>query len=265
LAVEYLLRGLVPRRPPPGDGTAPPAFTAALADLQQWLRTEGFPFVIVGSLACAAWTGQDSLARFSRPGGLGRAQRYPDVDVLVPRTAVAAVMRYSRTARSGPFPVGVDVSGAACFIDLRPGCGMSYLTHRRLRFPVPTKLFTPCPARVAGTEIMAADPRVLLHTFGTLGGIIRRKDAVKVTALTSALEAGTAVSRFTERDCAVFAEFIAERDRRYPHYRTFVRLVDELLETAPTGAASSIRYFVMPAAKATVAKMNRTRTPTGAR
>jgi hypothetical protein len=88
-------------------------------------------------------------------------------------------MRYSRTARSGPLPVGVDVSGAACFIDLRPGREMSYLTHRRLRFPVPTKLFTPCPARVAGTEIMAADPRVLLHTFGALGGIIRRKDAAE--------------------------------------------------------------------------------------
>jgi len=133
--------------------------------------------VIVGSLACAAWTGQDSLARFSRPGRFGRTQRYPDVDVLVPRTAVAAVARYSRTARSGPLPAAVDVSGAACFIDLRPGCEMSYLTHWQLQFPVPTKLFTPRPARVAGTEIMAVDPRVLLYTFGTIGGIIRRKDA----------------------------------------------------------------------------------------
>lgn len=265
--MEYLLDELVPRprQHPASDGTAPPAFTAVLAGLQQWLRTEGFPFVIVGSLACAAWTGQDSLARFSRPGGFGRTQRYPDVDVLVPRTAVAAVARYSRTARSGPLPVAVDVSGAACFIDLRPGSEMSYLTHRQLQFPVPTKLFTPRPARVAGTEIMAVDPRVLLYTFGTIGGIIRRKDAVKITALSGALETGTAVSRFTKRDCAVFAEFVAERDRRYPHYRAFVHLVDEVLATAPPSAASSIRYFVMPAAKATVAKMNRTRASAGAR
>jgi hypothetical protein len=91
------------------------------------------------------------------------------------------------------------------------------------------------------------------------GGIIRRKDAVKITALSGALETGTAVSRFTKRDCAVFAEFVAERDRRYPHYRAFVHLVDEVLATVPPSAASSIRYFVMPAAKATVAKMNRTR------
>lgn len=82
--MEYLVDGLVPRprQHPASDGTAPPGFTAVLTGLQQWLRTEGFPFVIVGSLACAAWTGQDSLARFSRPGGFGRTQRYPDVDVL---------------------------------------------------------------------------------------------------------------------------------------------------------------------------------------
>jgi hypothetical protein len=80
-----------------------------------------------------------------------------------------------------------------------------------------------------------------------------------VAALTSALESGSAVSRFTERECAVFAVFAAERDRRYPHYRGLVRLADELLEAAPPGAASSIRSLVMPAAKATVAAMNRTR------
>ncbi|MGH3165890.1 MAG: hypothetical protein ACRDN0_08345, partial [Trebonia sp.] len=212
-----------------------------------------------------AWTGQPGLARFSRRGGFSTAQRYPDIDVLVPRTATGAVMRYSRAARSRSFPVAVDVSGAACFIDLRPDGEVSYLTHRQLRFPVPTRLFTPCPVSLAGTEITAIDPRVLLHTFGAIGGIIRRKDVVKISALTGALESGAALSRFSEHDCAVFAEFIAERDRRYPRYRAFVHLVDELLETAPPGAASGIRYFVMPVAKATVAAMNRTRAQAGAR
>lgn len=252
------LRELVPRPRHHPDATAPAGFTAALAALQQWLQAEGIPFVIIGSLACAAWTGQDRLARFTRPGGLSRTRRYPDIDVLVPRTAVAAVIRHARAARSA-FPVAVDVSGAACFIDLRPDSDVSYLTHRQLRYPVPSRLFTPRAASVAGTGITALDPRVLLHTFGAIGGIIRRKDAVKVTALAGALETGAAVSLFTEQDCAVFAAFTAERDRRYPHYRGFVRLVDDLLESAPPGAASSIRSFVMPAAKATVAAMNRTR------
>jgi hypothetical protein len=253
------LSGLVPRPRQHPDATAPAGFTAALAVLQQWLRTEGIPFMIIGSLACAAWTGQDSLARFTRPGGLSRIRRYPDIDVLVPRTAVAAVIRHARTVRSSVFPVAVDVSGAACFIDLRPDSDMSYLTHRQLRYPVPSRLFAPCPASVAGTGITALDPRVLLHTFGAIGGVVRRKDAVKVAALAGALETGAAVSMFTELDCAVFAAFTAERDRRYPHYRGFVRLVDELLEAAPPGIASSIRSVVMPAAKATVATMNRTR------
>lgn len=253
------LSELVPRPRPHPDATAPAGFTAALAALQQWLRTEEIPFVIIGSLACAAWTGQDSLARFTRPGGLSRTRRYPDIDVIVPRTAVASVIRHARTVRSSTFPVAVDVSGAACFIDLRPDSDVSYLTHRRLRYPVPSRLFTPCATQVAGTIITAIDPRVLLHTFGAIGGIVRRKDAVKVAALAVALEADPAVSLFSEQDCAVFGAFAAERDCRYPRYRTFVHLVDELLEAAPPGAASSIRSLVMPAAKATVAAMNRTR------
>jgi hypothetical protein len=253
------IRGLVPRpRPALEETTAPPGFTAVLDALQHWLRTEAIPFAVIGSLACAAWAGQDSLARFSRPGGLSRTRSYPDIDVLVPRAAVAAVARHSRDVRSS-FPVAVDLSGASCFIDLRPDSDMSYLTHRQLRYPVPSRLFTPCATRVAGTGISAVDPRVLLHTFGAVGGIIRRKDTAKVTALTGALESGTAVSQFTEQDCAVFAAFTAERDRRYPHYQGVVRLVDELLEAAPPGAASTIRAFMMPAAKAMVTAMNRTR------
>ena len=253
------LRRLVPRpRPTIEDTIAPPGFTAALDALQHWLRAEAIPFAVFGSLACAAWAGQESLARFSRPGGLSRTRSYPDIDVLVPRAAVAAVARRTREVRSS-FPVAVDLSGASCFIDLRPDSDMSYLTHRQLRYPVPSRLFTPCATRVAGTGISAVDPRVLLHTFGAVGGIVRRKDTAKVTALTGALESGTAVSHFTEQDCAVFAAFTAERDRRYPHYQGVVRLVDELLEAAPPGTASSIRAFMMPAAKAMVAAMNRTR------
>lgn len=253
------VRGLIPRPRPAIEKTvAPPGFTAALDELQHWLRAESIPFVIIGSVACAAWTGQESLARFSRPGGLSRTRSYPDIDVLVPRAAVAAVARHAREVRRS-FPVAVDLSGASCFIDLRPDSDMSYLTHRRLSYPVPSRLFTPGTAQVAGTSIDAIDPRVLLRTFGAVGGIVRRKDAVKVTALMDALESGAAVSQFNEQDCAMFAEFTAERDRRYPHYRAFVRLVDELLETAPPGAASSIRAVIMPVAKAAVASMNRTR------
>jgi hypothetical protein len=71
------LRGLVPclRPHPSGDGPAPPTPTATLAGLEQWLRTEQIPLMLVGSLVCAAWTGQDGLARFSRSRAFGKTQR----------------------------------------------------------------------------------------------------------------------------------------------------------------------------------------------
>ena len=43
------------------------------------------------------------------------------------------------------------------------------------------------------------------------------------------------VSRFSEDDCAVFARYAGERDSRYPQYRAFVRLVEQMLETRPRG------------------------------
>ena len=78
----------------------------------------------------------------------------------------------------------------------------------------------------------------------------------KVSALARALESGAAVSRLSEDDCAVFARYAEERDSRYPHYRAFVRLVDEMLEALPPAASSSVRYWLMPAAKRTLERLN---------
>lgn len=145
-------------------------FLRELAAAELWLRGEGIPHVLVGSLACWAHAGHGVAPVFGLPEAFGAAQRCPDIDVLVPRAALDAVREYARAARNGPFPVAIDASGAACFIDLRPGSDQSYLTHRRLRFPVPSDLFAPQPAWLEGIEITTIDPRVLLHTFGTIGG-----------------------------------------------------------------------------------------------
>ena len=69
----------------------------------------------------------------------------------------------------------------------------------------------------------------------------------KITALAGALESGAAVSRFSEDDCAVFARYAEERDSRYPRYRAFVRLVDQMLEALPPAVSSGARYWLMPA------------------
>ena len=230
-------------------------FLRELAAVELWFRGQGIPHAIVGSLACWAHAGHGAAPVFARPEAFGAVQRCPDIDILVPRAALNAVRKYALTARSGPFPVAIDASVAACFIDLRPG-EQSYLTHRRLRLPVPSDLFAAQPAWVAGTRIMTIDPRVLLHTFGTIGGIVRRKDVPKIAALEGALESGAAASRFSEEDCAVFARYARERDTRYPQYRAFVRLVDETLEALPPAASSGVRYWLMPTAKRTLARLN---------
>ena len=54
------------------------------------------------------------------------------------------------------------------YIDFRPDAEYSYLTHRQLRFPVPTALFAPRKASFLGQEITTIDPRTLLHTFHLL-------------------------------------------------------------------------------------------------
>ena len=230
-------------------------FLRELGAAELWLRGEGIPHVLIGSLACWAHAGHGIAPVFGRLEAFSAVQRCPDIDVLVPRAALDAVREYAQAARSGPFPVAIDASGAACFIDLRPRSELSYLTHRRLRFPVPSDLLAPQPAWLEGVEITTIDPRVL-HTFGAIGGITRRKDVAKITALVGALESGAAVSRFSEDDCAVFTRYAEERDSRYPHYRAFVRLMDEMLETLPPAVASGVRYWLMPAAKRTMARLN---------
>ena len=145
-------------------------FLRELGAAELWLRGEGIPHVLIGSLACWAHTGHGAAPVFGRLEAFSAVQRCPDIDVLVPRAALDAVGEYARAARSGPFPVAIDASGAACFIDLRPRSEHSFLTHRRLRFPVPSDLFAPQPAWLEGVEITTIDPRVLLHTFGTIGG-----------------------------------------------------------------------------------------------
>jgi hypothetical protein len=54
----------------------------------------------------------------------------------------------------------------------------------------------------------------------------------------------------------VFARYAEERDSRYPQYRAFVRLVDEMLEALPPAASSGARYWLTPAAKKTRARLN---------
>jgi hypothetical protein len=93
--------------------------------------------------------------------------------------------------------------------------------------------------------------------------LFRRREAgnpragkAAATSVDARSTSGPAASRFSEDDCAVFARYARERDTRYPQYRAFVRLVDETLEALSPAASSCVRYWLMPTAKRTLARLN---------
>ncbi|MEI8411475.1 MULTISPECIES: hypothetical protein [unclassified Kribbella] len=179
----------------------------------------------------------------------------PDVDLLVPRDCADKVGAYAEALSTQAFPVTIETIDA--YIDWRPSAERSYLTHRRLQFPVPSELFEPGKATLLGQEINTLDPRTLLHTFGTVGGVIRKKDVPKIVGLADAIKSGRAVSRFSERDCEVFSQYMVARKRQYPVFIAAKRTWEGALEAMPKQAAQAIKHHVLPAAHRTMAKLNR--------
>jgi hypothetical protein len=229
-------------------------YLSSVTEVEHWMRGRRVTHVITGSVACAAYTGIPLC--FTRSYAFDKTQRYPDIDILVPRTALAEVDHYARTARKQDFPVKVDSSCAACYIDLRIGYDVSYLTHRRLRFPIPSELFAPRTVQLGTIAITTIDPRVLLHTFGVFGGVIRRKDIPKINALADSLRTGRVVSSFSENDCGEFSRYIAARNHSYPLFPIIRRAADDVLETLPPYAASTAKHYLLPGTNRALARLN---------
>jgi hypothetical protein len=207
------------------------AFLASLQRLEQWLAAEQVPYAVFGSVAATAWIDQGASLDFDRLGARHRAERIPDIDLLVPRASLHQVKGYARAARRGDAPVSIDTFWSECWIDFRPDSPLSYLTHRQVRITVPTELFAPSTASLLGQQVAVLDPRTLLRMYDIVG-VTRRKDAPRIAALTGALTSGTLTSRFTGQDCQVFDAFLLARRRRYPLFfaakRGWVRLTDAL-------------------------------------
>jgi hypothetical protein len=223
-------------------GCAQSEFLAALTRLERWLTSEAIPYAVFGSVAAAAWTDHGTSLDFSRPAR-DPAERMPDIDLLVPRASLTTVQHYARAVRRGRFPVSIDMFWAECWIDFRPDEEHSYLTHRRVRLPVPTVLFTPCTAPVLGQDITVLDPRILLHLYGTVG-VVRRKDAPRIAALAQVIASGTGPSRFSDQECQAFTSFMLARTRRYRCFFAAKRAWTILLDTLPPGLAQALRHHV---------------------
>ncbi len=236
-------------------------FIDRLAELQTWLRREQIPFAIIGSVAISAFVDRGASADFNRSRAYHDSQKIPDVDLLVPRQALERVKAYAATSKAADFPVKVDTVAGECYIDFRPAETRSYLTHRELNFPVPSTLFRARQATFLGQEITTVDPRVLLHTFGTIGGVVRKKDVPKIVSLGDAIGSGAATSNFSEEQCAVFSRYASARQHRYPVFIASKQAWEGLLEALPAKARQAVEHHVSPVAQKVIGEMNGVRRP----
>ncbi|MGL5859197.1 MAG: hypothetical protein ACRC35_12495 [Angustibacter sp.] len=234
-------------------------FLARLTELQAWLRHQEIPYAIIGSVAVSAFVDAGASADFARSHAYHESQKIPDVDLLVPRSALERAQRYAAESKDAEFPVKIDTVAGECYIDYRPTQDRSYLTHGDLSFPVPSALFGPHQATFLGQEITTIDPRVLLHTFGTIGGVVRKKDVPKIVSLAGTIGSGTAVSSFTEDQCSVFSRYAIARKHRYPVFIASKQTWEGLLARLPAKATRAIEHHVSPWAQKAIGRMNRSR------
>lgn len=233
-------------------------FLDALARMDAWMDSEGIAYRVIGSLAVTAYADEGRSLDFDRDGAADPTQRMPDVDLLVPRDRLALVKSYAASARNAELPIKLDTVAAEVYIDFRPGNEKSYLTHRKLMFPVPSTLFRPRAARLLGRQIKTIDPRTLLHTFGTIGGVVRPKDVPKMIRLAEAIGSGRAVSRHTEQDCEVFDRFMLARKRQSPMFIAAKTGWEGVLDVLPPKAAGTLKQRLSPTAQRVMGQMNRT-------
>lgn len=194
-------------------------FLDALARMDAWMDSEGVAYRVIGSLAVAA---------------------------------------YAASARDADLPIKLDTVAAEVYIDFRPANKKSYLTHRKLMFPVPTALLEPRGARLLGQEIETIDPRTLLHTFGTIGGVVRPKDVPKMIRLAEAIGSGQAVSRHSEEGCEVFDRFMVARKQQSPVFIATKTSWEGVLDVLPPKAAGTLKHRLSPAAQRVMGQINRT-------
>lgn len=237
-------------------GEVPRQFLDKLANLEQWLTDEQIPYALFGSLAASAYIDHGRSLDFNRPHAHDPTERVPDIDLLVPRDSLDRIKPYTEEVRNSDFPVKIDTFWSESWVDLRPDADYSYLTHRDLRLPVRSELFSPCKARLLGQEFTTLDPRTLLGLYSTVG-VFRKQDVPRVTGLIRGIASGAAPSRFTEQDCKVFDDFMHARKRRYPVFMTSKRAWVGLLDTLPPPASRALKHHVQLRADEVFRAINR--------
>jgi len=194
-----------------------------LREAQAWLTVQGVEYRMLGSVPTSAFVDPpgNTALDFVRPGARGPYQRMPDIDMVVPMADYLRVKEYrDQLERDPDFPIGIEILPSVCHFDFLPGEEVSYITHRALRTPFPTRLFDAVTVEFLGEPIVTVDPRTLFHTYVTLGGMLRPKDVPRALALARAIR-DNGISKLDEPDLRPFHEFLADRMRRYPSYQRY--------------------------------------------
>jgi|SRR5580658_543291 hypothetical protein len=219
-------------------------FLSRLDSIDAWMESNDVPYRVLGSLGVASYLdGALEGVDFDRKGGFSSDQRVPDIDLLVPRWDATRVHEYGQKLLGDPdFPLRLDLVAGVKHIDLREDGDESYLFHRELRVPVPTRLFKPVIRPFGSTSIVTVDPLTLQHTFGVWGGILRAKDLPRVRSVVE-YNGQNDVSEFTEADFAAFHQFLRDRRRQYPWYTRARKLEMAVGAILPKPAENGLRII----------------------
>lgn len=203
-------------------------FGENLLKLQETLSGRGIDYRIIGSIGAQALLG-DSVGRevqFDRPGAIKEFQKMPDIDLIVPRDKLEEVrqIREDMLEQGGP---KVGLANATAEIDFRPGEENSFLTHKGVAIPIRNELLKPEFGELDGIPVRTLSPDTLLQTYGTFGGIVRRKDMANIRALVRAREGGKA------EELEPFREFRKKRRELSPREVYVGRAVEAVDSYAP--------------------------------
>lgn len=181
---------------------------------QEWLREQRIPFLILGSLALSSYINYP--IRFYRSNQRG-FNRFPDIDLLIPRKYLPRVEKYGKSLLQGNNPINLELFSTYLHIDFRPDEEQSYLTHKKLRVPVSSQIFNPVTKYIEGIPTTTVFPETLFHTFVVCGGTLRGKDWSMILPLGRLMqeERAKGTGNIPEADFSQVHKFLDIRKEEY--------------------------------------------------
>lgn len=217
------------------------AYFEAVDYVHHELDARDIDFRVVGSLASHALIrsagGEPSPLRFQRPYAIEASQALPDIDIIVPRENYGDLKQMREELAEAEISVSLGLAASRTEIDFRPGEDASYLTHGETQFRVSNEVMQPQYLPVGTTWVRTLSLDTHLHTYGTFGGLIRRKDLATVKALDSFS------GKIPHSDLQPFHDFSKHRKANITPTERRVRLANHLAERSPALLGNAIKVL----------------------